>query len=312
VGTVSSGSARRGRRDNGLDAAEYAAAGDVDPRVGEHLLDVLALQGIAAYLQPAVDLNPVTRSALMPSRPTDRLFVDRAHLRTARDYLTQLAEPRDGGGAPGAPALAASEPAPPDPDQAGRAPGGDEQAGRAPGGDEQAGRAPGGDEQAGRVDDAWAEIVAGYDAEVDTAAAPWPDAENVNANRRPSSDLEDTEDVTEPARPAARPSQAEPPSLLTALDTFGRDLPDEPDDDEGYTPPPPPPLPRLSKYAVVGVLAIVAGFVLFLKPSLLPIDSDVSMLIGFAAILGGFGMLVWRLRPGDDEDDYDPDDGARV
>ncbi|MGH3740001.1 MAG: DUF308 domain-containing protein, partial [Micromonosporaceae bacterium] len=27
---------RRGRRDNGLNAHEYAVAADVDPRVGEH------------------------------------------------------------------------------------------------------------------------------------------------------------------------------------------------------------------------------------------------------------------------------------
>src|SRR5205085_2454875 len=39
-GAVTSGGPRRGRRDNGLIAAVYAAAGDVDPRVGEHLLDV--------------------------------------------------------------------------------------------------------------------------------------------------------------------------------------------------------------------------------------------------------------------------------
>ena len=52
---MSAGDARHGRRDNGLVAAEYAAAGDVDPRVGEHLLDVLALDGIAAYLRPSSD-----------------------------------------------------------------------------------------------------------------------------------------------------------------------------------------------------------------------------------------------------------------
>src|SRR2546423_3390910 len=91
-GTVTSGGPRRGRRDNGLVAAAYAAAGDVDPRVGEHLLDVLALRGIAAYLQPASDLHPVTRTTTLPSRPTDRLFVDREHLDTARTFLTQLAD----------------------------------------------------------------------------------------------------------------------------------------------------------------------------------------------------------------------------
>jgi hypothetical protein len=266
---VSSGSARRGRRDNGLDAAEYAAAGDVDPRVGEHLLDVLAVQGIAAYLQPAVDLNPITRSTTMPSRPTDRLYVDRAHLSTAREYLASLTSPASSG-AP-APAEDGGEPVR---DEA--------------------------------VDDVWAQIVAGYDAEIDTTAAPWPEAENVAGPPPPP--------AAPPAPPAPRAaaSAEDPPSLLTGLDTFGADLPDEPTDDEGYTPPPPPPLPRISKYAVLGVLGIIAGFVLFIRPTLVPIDPDVSMLIGFSAILAGFVTLVWRLRPGDDDDDYDPDDGAKV
>ena len=67
---MSTGGARRGRRDNGLDAADYAVAGDVDPRVGEHLLDVLAAGGIAAYLQPSADLNPILRTTTYPARPT--------------------------------------------------------------------------------------------------------------------------------------------------------------------------------------------------------------------------------------------------
>ncbi|MGH3647084.1 MAG: DUF308 domain-containing protein [Micromonosporaceae bacterium] len=81
---------RRGRRDNGLEAGEYAAAGDVDPRIGEHLLDVLAVAGIAAYLQPSSDLDPVTRSTWVPARPTDRLYVDREHLDEAREYARRL------------------------------------------------------------------------------------------------------------------------------------------------------------------------------------------------------------------------------
>ncbi|MGH3728219.1 MAG: DUF308 domain-containing protein [Micromonosporaceae bacterium] len=81
---------RRGRRDNGLDAAEYAPAADVDPRIGEHLLDVLGLAKIAAYLQPSSDLDPVTRSSMLPARPTDRLFVDREHLDEAREFTRRL------------------------------------------------------------------------------------------------------------------------------------------------------------------------------------------------------------------------------
>ncbi|TDB80330.1 DUF308 domain-containing protein, partial [Micromonospora sp. KC721] len=71
------------------------------------------------------------------------------------------------------------------------------------------------------------------------------------------------------------------------------------------------PLPRISKYAVVGVLAIIIGFVLFLNPRLLPADPSVVTLLGFVGILAGFVTLVWRLRPGDEED-RDPDDGAVV
>ena len=222
-------------------AAEYAAAGDVDPRVGEHLLDLLALDGIAAYLGPTTDLHPVTRTTTLPDRPTDRLFVDRAHLETARGYLRQLgAEQRE----------------------------------------------------VTDVDEAWAAIVAGFDADVGPHRS-WPAAEDVP-------------DVA--ARPVT--AAAHEPSLLDALDTFGAHLPAEPED--GYTPPPPPPLPRPALPTVLGVVGIVAGLLLVLNPELLGVAPGTTMLLGFLAILGGFVTLVLRLRPGDDDDETYPDDGARV
>jgi hypothetical protein len=58
------------------------------------------------------------------------------------------------------------------------------------------------------------------------------------------------------------------------------------------------------------VLGIVLGFVLFLRPTLLPVDRDLVTLIGFSAIVAGAVTLVWRLRSGDDDDDFD--DGAVV
>ena len=283
---MATGGARRGRRDNGLDAAEYAVVADVDPRVGEHLLDVLAASGIAAYLQPASDLNPVTRTTTVPARPTDRLYVDRQHLKTAREYVDRLADDDT----PAArPAGATTTPA--------------------------AATAP-------DIDAEWARLVAGFHTEVDPAARPWPAAEQVDFH---TGDLAGAADRARPAetpdRPAApvvpagpRDPDPDEPSLLDGLDTFGTDLPDEEDEDdeEGYTPPPPPPLPRISKYAVAGILGIIGGFVLFLFPTLLPLGNGVSMLFGFVAILAGFVTLVWRLRPGDADDDIDPDDGAVV
>ena len=61
----------------------------------------------------------------------------------------------------------------------------------------------------------------------------------------------------------------------------------------------------------MGVLSVLLGFVLFLFPDLLPITRDYTTLIGFAAIVTGAVMLVWRLRSGDDDED-DFDDGAVV
>ncbi|MEU4678018.1 DUF308 domain-containing protein [Micromonospora sp. NPDC023737] len=279
---MTAGGARRGRRDNGLDASEYAVAGDVDPRVGEHLLDVLAAGGIAAYLQPSADLNPVTRTTTVPARPVDRLYVDRSHLTTARDYLSQLADE----GAP-------EQPRPDEPD----------------------------------IDAEWARIVAGFHITPTAGANPWPAAEDIDESSGPTAGplaragTDETGPTATDVRrlPYAadisgvslgRSDRPDEPSLLDGLDTFGADLPD--DEDDRYTPPPPPPLPRISKYAVVGVLAVVVGFVLFLFPSLLPVDRSMVTLVGFTGILAGFVTLVWRLRPGGDEDDRDPDDGAVV
>jgi hypothetical protein len=266
---VPTGGARRGRRDNGLSAAEYAAVGDVDPRVGEHLLDVLAVAGIAAYLQPATDLHPVTRTTTLPARPTDRLFADRAHLGTAREYLIRLRADETAAG---------DDPTP-----------------------------PSGQPEPLDVDAAWEQIVAGFAA--DPATPRWPASEDL-----PDEPSERDERPTD-ERPADGPRrnvlpQIDEPSLLDALDTFGADLP-EATDDEGYTPPPPPPLPRLSRPAVLGILAILAGLVLFFFPELLPIDGDLAMFLAIGSLIAGVVTLIWRLRPGGDEDD-DSDDGAVV
>lgn len=252
---------RRGRRDNGLDATDWTAIDDLDPRVGEYLLEVLGARGIAAYLQPSMDVNPITRQTIVPSRPTDRLFVDRRQAEAARGFVRQI--------------LAEVE-------------------------------------RDRQLEAAFAGIVAGFDRP-DPETRPWPAVEDLDPDAEPRD--------AEPARPAAEPLPAPAgpvdarhvtePSLLEALDTFGADLPDEPQ--ERFVPPPPPPLPRLSAQAVLGVLAIVAGLVVLLRPDLLPLGRSGGMLLGFGAILAGATALILRLRPGTDPDDLTPpDDGAQV
>jgi hypothetical protein len=277
-------------------------AGDVDPRVGEHLLDVLAAGGIAAYLQPSADLNPILRTTTFPARPTDRLYVDRLHLQIARDHLDKLT---DGAG-----------PTPTAPRQPAR---------------------PGTGGTQRDVDAEWARIVAGFHTTTDPTAPPWPAAEGLDATTAPETPPAPAGDGTGPpggprtARtdtgdtrkdPGARlPSatdfsgislnrrRTDEPSLLDGLDTFGTDLHGDSDDDR-YVPPPPPPLPRISKYAFAGGLAILFGFVLFLFPALLPVDPELATLVGFTAVVTGAVTLVWRLRSGDDDDELD--DGAVV
>lgn len=269
---MTAGGPRRGRRDNGLDAADFVAAGDVDPRVGEHLLDVLGASGIAAYLQPTADLNPILRATTLPARPTDRLFVDRTQLETARDFLVKAT----GGEAPtvASPTAAPGAPAPEPPATA--------------------------------TDDdfeaEWAKLVAGFHSTPDPAAEPpWPEAESLSPE--------------EPPKPQGLQSATEFSGIT--LNRRRTDVPypepdefDDEDEDESYVPPPPPPLPHVSKYAVIGVLGVVVGFALFLFPDLLPIDKNYVIFLGFAAIVSGAVMLVWRLRTGDDDDEFD--DGAVV
>jgi hypothetical protein len=339
--TTPSGRSPRGRRDNGLDAPEYAAAADVDPRVGEHLLDVLGLAGIAAYLQPSADLHPVTRTTTLPNRPTDRLFVDRQHLAEARDVIGRLDLGTDAG--PGSEA-------------------GAEPAGATPA------EGPGSAPRRRRredvdVDAAWREILASWDAPAveppppgsrragpppagsepddrapDRAGAERSDAGPGTANRAEPEQAEtDPVDSGRPGTHRAAPDEAGPdqdgadnrpeppreerrraprdsaPPPITGLDVpFDPDERVEDPDDEGFVPPAPPPVPPASRYTVLAVALLLGGLALFLRPSLLPIGESTSLVLGVAGILGGFATLVWRLRDGLTDDDDDGDDGAIV
>lgn len=90
----------RGRRDNGLAATSWSALRDVDPRVGEHLLDVLEAAGIAAYLDPSSDVGPYTREVSLPSPPSDRLFVDRSRQSEARVLVDRYGDEHPAGERP--------------------------------------------------------------------------------------------------------------------------------------------------------------------------------------------------------------------
>ena len=272
---MSAGGARRGRRDNGLDAADYAAAGDVDPRVGEHLLDVLAAGGIAAYLQPSADLNPILRATTLPARPTDRLYVDRAHLDAAREQLHKLT----GGTVP--------TPPPPRPDE--------------------------------RKDGDQNEVDAAGRRSSRVSTPPSTRPRRRGPPRRASTRARSPEP---PAEPGDKPAAA---TDISGIQLNRRRTDRRRAVAAGRT----GQLRRragrrrraLRAAAPAATAAhlevrdrrrrgVVLGFVLFLFPTLLPVDRNLVTLIGFTAIVAGAVTLVWRLRSGDDDDEFD--DGAVV
>lgn len=295
---MTAGPHRHGRRDNGLHASEYAVAGDVDPRVGEHLLDVLGLAGIAAYLQPTADLHPVTRTTTLPSRPIDRLYVDRDHLAEARRYLDQLgpaAMPSAAGGAPEAAAHSGTVAEPPRPDPTAPDP---------PDGTDPTS----GDDE---LDRAWAAIIADFDAPSAEPVPPWPVEEDLPDEPDEPIDTADT------AADESEPEPAAPPASEWRQGTAGGDLLDTlgAEEDEGYSPPPPPPIPRPSWYAALAVLAIAAGLLVCVRPDVigfLGLGEGGALTVGFICLMAGFVTLVIRLRPGTDDSDDNDDDGAVV
>ncbi|MDQ1744265.1 MAG: hypothetical protein QOE23_2604 [Pseudonocardiales bacterium] len=79
---MSSPASHRGRRDNGLDSDKFSPVADVDPRLADHLLDVLGLRDVPAYVEPTTTSDPVT---------ADRLYVAADQTSEARQVLTEIA-----------------------------------------------------------------------------------------------------------------------------------------------------------------------------------------------------------------------------
>lgn len=79
-------------------------------------------------------------------------------------------------------------------------------------------------------------------------------------------------------------------------------------DDDHFTPPEPPPLPRLRPATLGAVLLMLAGLALIVFPTLLVIDTQLTMVLGLLLLGGGAVTLVSRLRAHDD--DVDGPNGA--
>lgn len=260
------------RRGNGLSADAYAPLVDLAPELADTLLVALGEAGIAAYAAqgepPAEEVGSATVDTADASTLLERLYVDDTRTSAAEEilhvHLTQLREQRRGGHASG-------------PAESGVSEGGTTGAATTER-----------DEEA-----IWAEIVAGFDAELEEGTSPWPEEENL----APGEDQDGELPTARVIKPAG--ADVEPPE----------DFDDEDDEDDHYIPPPPPPLPSGDPVTVGAWVALVAG----------PLYLLLSVVVGWevqgwqaftavAAFIGGFVTLV--LRMGDEP--RDPDDGAVI
>jgi hypothetical protein len=279
----------RGRRDNGLTSAEWGALVDLDPRLSEALLDSLAAEGVAAYVEPAGGaVDTVSRAVALPKRPLDRLWVDASRAEQARSVITAevadltalLAEEDPSATAHGfvqpVPRTAATKvlapptlPGPPTP-------------------------APVSD------DEAWKSIVEAWERDTDAPVPPWPVSEDVDGGPKP-------EDAPSARRLRRRTDPIEPDDALPAWLE-----PEALEDDGHYVPPPPPPVPKVRRHTVGSLVCLTLGLILVFAPNLVgQVQSGGLAVVGIALMLGGAGALVWHMRDAPPTD-RGPDDGAVV
>lgn len=284
----------QGRRGNGLQAADWGALVDLDPRLSETLLARLAEAGVAAYVEPALDADRFTRAAAHPNRPLDRLWVDPERADAARevvgaevaDLTALLAEQEPGATAHGlvqpvphsaarrvlSPPPLPERPTTPTPSDV-------------------------------DPDEEFRRIVEAYGKEGDDPVPPWPVVEDVEPPTRRVF-------PTRPERsgePRARRRTDEPEDALP-----GWVEPDAIEDDGHFEPPPPPPLPRPAPQKLLAALAVLAGVLLMFAPKLLLQDrTDFVLVMGMLLTAGGAGALIWLMRDAPPTDSG-PDDGAVV
>ena len=299
-----------GRRSNGLVSAEWGALVDLDPRLSEALLDSLAAEGVAAFVEPAAGVDTVSRAVTLPKRPLDRLWVDPARADQARvvvaaevaDLSALLAEDEPGATAHGlvrpVPHTAATRVlSPPDlpdpPRRAAATPPPTEAPAPAP--------VPLDD------DEIFRQIVAGFADEIAHEVPPWPVTEDLGGQptARPP---RRTPDPVDP--PAPRSRRRNDPKSDEALPGWLE--PAALPDDGHFVPPPPPPVPRIRLRTVGASLLLALGLVLLFVPELARQQATSGvLLLGLVMTAGGAGLLVWWMRDAP-PDDSGPDHGAVV
>ena len=163
---------------------------------------------------------------------------------------------------------------------------------------EDAPRRPGSD------DDAWAQIIAGYDEDSTDPVAPWPIAEDVDES------VETAGDASPETAPeiASNPSEAMPRHGSRFL---RRNDPLEDDDPyDRFIPPEPPPLPQLDTIGQFAWGGLIGGPLFLILAAVFDWQMPPLFLaLAVTAFVVGFVTLVVRMSDGR-PDDWNNDNGA--
>ncbi len=289
-------------RDNGFVARHYVPLADLDPRLADAMLDLLAVERIAAYVAPSTGHLGGYLEVHLPARPRDRLWVDREQHDRAIGLLNAHTDPNSIGqveqddAAPIAPGnlldapQSASQPStsPPSPDAGTQATLGD--------------------------DDVWASVLASFD--LPSYEPPLSSTDSADT------DAEDRSAEHPVPRRVVRPERTNP-APVTSLDKAPPDLTPlpaalpppsgwDPLDllDEHFVPPQPPPVPRLRPTTRWALVAIVGGLALLVLPHVINSMPDGAAALGIFLMIGGFIALIVNMR--DDRGTDDDDNGAVV
>ncbi len=248
-------------RDNGLQAQAYAPLANLDPRLADAMLALLRDSGIAAYATPAGGELGGYFGRQLPNRPTDRLYVDASATQPAWQLLRGHLPSRDL----------------PSRDREREGLGGDLSS------------------ELRDEEQAWQEIVAGYDTEPPGPVPPWPASEDLGGDEELGAGKTGKAGDT-------KPSRGEGSARAASSDA----------EDEHYMPPPPPPLPRPDPLAAIAWVALFGGPGYLLAATVLGVSiPGWTAFLAVAAFVGGFVTLV--IRMGDDRPpDSGTDDGAVV
>jgi hypothetical protein len=147
--------------------------------------------------------------------------------------------------------------------------------------------------------------------EPEAAAGSQPAAGTPSPSDSPSSDDRAAQE-REQRRAQRKAQRAEEVALFTAAQADAEAALQA--DEAHFTPPDPPPVPRPGRRTVVALLLMALGLFLLLRPGLLQVGADVVVVLAMTCLVGGFGIMVWGLRPhaGNPDDADGWDDGARL